>query len=569
MNLLFFPVIIGISCFCISCVPGAAKRIKPAPATDITQPFQFSKHDIALCDAVPEEMFCIRDAGDSESEAQGPGPGNLYIDEEVVSGEKYAACVNDQACSSLFFAAAPSEPALGLNYTAAQAFCTWAGKRLPTERELKLARDRDEIFIEYPEWTNDWAVTDKLECGLTNKHKLCVPRNRMGLCSGLFPCENQFVFKRILTYDGAVNRYYGTHGRIAFRCASETPYLTNQPSWMIENPPQEPDDPGSLSASEEKIIHNLAAVDILDKPDCRVLYGSTAYCKDPATYFVANEDENYIFEPYIRNLGGAYVGLAADANYSYIAAARSRVAWLFDYDANILALHRILRTFILESETPEDFVACFSRANREDSLDTLKELFWEDPEIDTIITVYEKNADRLYGRYRASMFSKKGRENFGWLRVEEHYDYIRMLYRQKRIAIVPGDLRKDKTLQSIGKAAKALRIPVRVYYTSNAEEFWNFNGNYRKNVLSLPFDEASVALRTIHEYKWHRAGARRPGFWHYVIHGAYNYQKKLLLPHYVSVNQFKMHRLIPPGVFDLSTIEVPSELPDGVLENGY
>lgn len=144
-----------------------------------------------------------------------------------------------------------------------------------------------------------------------------------------------------------------------------------------------------------------------------------------------------------------------------------------------------------------------------------------------------------------------------------------MLYRQKRIAIVPGDLRKDKTLQSIGKAAKALRIPVRVYYTSNAEEFWNFNGNYRKNVLSLPFDEASVALRTIHEYKWHRAGARRPGFWHYVIHGAYNYQKKLLLPHYVSVNQFKMHRLIPPGVFDLSTIEVPSELPDGVLENGY
>lgn len=121
------------------------------------------------------------------------------------------------------------------------------------------------------------------------------------------------------------------------------------------------------------------------------------------------------------------------------------------------------------------------------------------------------------------------RVSSGWLRFADHYRYIRLLYQQDRITIVPGDMLKDKSMRSIAKSARAIGVPIRVYYPSNAEEFWDYstnNSNYKKNILSLPFDEASITFRSVHEYPWHPAHRKGfKGFWHYVIHGAYNYRK--------------------------------------------
>jgi hypothetical protein len=223
---------------------------------------------------------------------------------------------------------------------------------------------------------------------------------------------------------------------------------------------------------------------------------------------------------------------------------------------------------MLESETVPAFLARFAKKNKNSSLEIIKKYYADRDDVDFIQQVYRNNAESLGKHYKKN--AAPGAKDFGWLRYAENYRYIRLLYQQDRIAIVPGDMLKDKSMRSIGKSAKALGVPIRVYYPSNAEEFWDYstsNSNYKHNILSLPFDEASITFRTVHEYPWHpkwRKGLQ--GFWHYVVHGAYNYQKKLMLPHYDYMDYFKMHRVVSKERSDFSTIEIPAAIPKGILE---
>lgn len=451
-------------------------------------------------------------------------------------------------------------------------YCAWAGRRLPTVAELK-AGIADPAFArtEYNEWSNDWALSPGASCTQKDRN-LCEPANPMGICSGVFPCNATLKLKQtIALQSGEVSpTAHTTKGKLAFRCASHFAPSTAAPPWILKNPPAALPDPAPLSASERALLHNLEATDTLNKPICKEKFTSPAHCKDPVTYFTPNESQNYQFAPYIRNLGGGYAGVAADANYSYIAAARSRFVWLFDFDVNINALHRIIRAMVLESPTVVEFLQKFEKKNNKLALEILEKYYKDRDDLDFIQQVYRNNFASLGKHYKASAAPDKKQGEFGWLRFADNYRYIRLLYTQDRITIVPGDMLKDKSMRSIGKSARALGVPIRVYYPSNAEEFWNYtynDSNYKKNILSLPFDEASITFRSVHEYPWHptyRKGFK--GFWHYVVHGAYNYQKRLLLPHYDYMDYFKMHRVLSKTRADFSTIEIPSSIPKGILE---
>ena len=53
-----------------------------------------------------------------------------------------------------------------------------------------------------------------------------------------------------------------------------------------------------------------------------------------------------------------------------------------------------------------------------------------------------------------------------------------------------------KPLREIGDAARRMNVPIRVLYTSNAEEYMRFPEPMRKNLLGLPVDQKSVIIRT-------------------------------------------------------------------------
>lgn len=414
----------------------------------------------------------------------------VFIDRAVVSNADYARCVADGQCvpsahrrGKKAEVTSPDAAAVGLPFASAMQYCAWAGKRLPTVVELSLASNFSGFANSvYPEWTNDWHVADAAQCivkdGKVSKN-ICTPPNPMGICSGAFGCSKWLKEKKIFNpqeKNAAVQNINATTDT-AFRCVAETVPPTKAPPWMIANPPAPLKDPAPPSAEELRLLHDLGETDVLNKPLCKAKYTSPAHCKDPVTYFTPNESQNYLFAPYIRNLGGGYVGVAADANYSYIALAKSRFVWLFDFDVNINALHRILRALILESETVPQFIERFNKKSQKESLAIIARYYADREDLDFIQQVFRNNYESLGKHYHKSAQPDKAQGDFGWLRHAEHYRYIRLLYQQNRIAIVPGDMLKDKSMRAIARAARSLKVPIRVYYPSNAEEFWDYSTN--------------------------------------------------------------------------------------------
>lgn len=568
----------------------APKRTLPTPDAARDTQFTFTQNDYIDCTLAAPDQICL-EAGKLAATAAALVPAaqlhynTVFIDRAVATSEDYARCVADGQCipsayprSKKDVMANPHAAIVGVSFEAAMQYCAWAGKRLPTLVELQLAAALPgATWSTHPEWTNDWHMSDAAQCivndGKVSKN-ICKPTNAMGICSGAFGCSKWLREKKIINPQekSTTAQNINTKNNTTFRCVAESVPPTKAPPWMIANPPAPLKDPAPPTADELKLLHDLGETDALNKPLCKAKYTSPAHCKDPVTYFTPNESQNYLFAPYIRNLGGGYVGVAADANYSYIALAKSRFVWLLDFDVNINALHRILRALILESETVPQFLDRFNKKAQKESLEILSRYYADRNDLDFIKQVFRNNYEALSKHYRKSALPDKEQGDFGWLRHAEHYRYIRLLYQQNRIAIVPGDMLKDKSMRAIARAARALKIPIRVYYPSNAEEFWDYttnDSNYKKNILSMPFDEASITFRSVHEYPWHPAHRKGfKGFWHYVVHGAYNYQKRLLLPHYDYMDYFKMHRVVSKDRADFSTIEIPAKIPAGILEQG-
>jgi hypothetical protein len=346
--------------------------------------------------------------------------GKVSIDTNAVTNADYQKCVGDMHCEKNAYyskapkaLAAPAAPAVGLNFEAAMRYCAWAGRRMPTVAELK-AGLADAAFVrsDYSEWSNDWALSPGASCTQKDRN-LCEPANAMGICSGVFPCNASLKLKQTIAPQTgeAAPQPHTTKDKIAFRCASDFSPSTAAPPWMLKNPPAPLADPAPLSASERALLHNLEATDTLNKPICKEKFTSPAHCKDPVTYFTPNESQNYQFAPYIRNLGGGYAGVAADANYSYIAAARSRYVWLFDFDVNINALHRIIRAMVLESPTVAEFLQKFEKKNNKLALEILEKYYKDRDDLDFIQQVYRNNLRVFQSTTRQAQRLTKSRAN--------------------------------------------------------------------------------------------------------------------------------------------------------------
>jgi hypothetical protein len=271
-------------------------------------------------------------------------------------------------------------------------------------------------------------------------------------------------------------------------------------------------------------------------------------CRDPVTYIDTNEKRLALFLPLIENTGGAYAGVGADQNYDLVALARSRWVFLFDYEPNVVRLHRVLEALILASDSPDAFLARFAPAGRDESMAIIAKQWAGDPQLGTYQRLYLGYQRRLEAIYLRERQPRKDDARFGWLSHPEQYAYIRTLYEQGRIAILGGDMLAEKSMRAIGHAADALGVPVRVFYTSNAPTSWggNITPAWRANVGALPFDDASVVLVT-----WNHGAFGQKDYWHYNVQRALTYQSRLQRSGYTYMWQLAWDR-IPGGDPDLT-----------------
>jgi len=217
-------------------------------------------------------------------------------------------------------------------------------------------------------------------------------------------------------------------------------------------------------------------------------------------YPISNEGRIDLFQQEIKDLKGGYVGVGTDQNFCFIAWARSKYAWLMDFDMVVVTINKIHLYFIEISPTYEEYRRLWHYGNRVTSFRLLRKRFGKNPDFHHFRKAWNvifyggskvqkrfNQLDYMTRRWKLSTFNKD----------PEQYRYLRKMVKKGRIQAIPGDLRGFRSLRSIAKSARELGITIRIFYPSNSEDYWRiYSYGFRKNIKVLPVDSKSVIIRT-------------------------------------------------------------------------
>jgi len=287
-----------------------------------------------------------------------------------------------------------------------------------------------------------------------------------------------------------------------------------------------------LTADEKSILFGTST-DVLDKPDCTGNKRASIDCKDKWHYVTSNEPHHHIFRSVIEDIGGGYVGVGADQGLTFVAWAKSDIAWLIDYDIFVVRVNLIRRALILEAESREDYVALWNVKNQKKTEEIIQKAYADHDDLKSILRAFKRYRKKVHkADTRHLKRSTKYRQNH-WLHDAKTYNHIRAMYKADRIRVMPGDLLKKDSLAGINEASRKLNVPIRIVYFSNAEEFWNYPDSFRDSFSNLKMDDQSVILRTRASFRRNKeTGDETPyGYrksrWRFIMQGGPQFQEFL------------------------------------------
>jgi hypothetical protein len=279
--------------------------------------------------------------------------------------------------------------------------------------------------------------------------------------------------------------------------------------------------------------------------------------------FVSNETTFQHVIPELQKLhpiGGVYLGVGPDQNFTYIVALRPRMAIITDIRRQNMIEHLMYKAVIELSPTRADFLALlFSRPRPSALADTtgapaMMQAYLAAPS-DSIL--FRKNfatiKDHLVGHHHFALgaddlsslayvyeaffdagpeltysFSvgRQGRAGFfgrrmpsyaelmaeadalgmhrSYLASEENYRVLRDLETNNLLVPIVGDFAGDKALRAVATYLKQHNATVTAFYTSNVEQYlfqqtddWK---HFFANVEALPLDAKSTFIRAVFNY---------------------------------------------------------------------
>ncbi|MBN1773695.1 MAG: hypothetical protein JXB32_20700, partial [Deltaproteobacteria bacterium] len=245
---------------------------------------------------------------------------------------------------------------------------------------------------------------------------------------------------------------------------------------------------------------------------------------DDRHFTYSNENDHALWLPHVAAQGGGYLGVGADQNYTLFAAARAEFVWLMDYDVVVTQAHRIYRALILESVSANEFLLRWEPFDERATRELVEAAFADEPdrgELLELLDVLWRGAGHYFRKVAARRAPDGGPGS--WLADPELYRIVRATFAADRVRIVPGDLLGSTTMPGIAGAHRALGVPMRVVYLSNAEEYFAYNEAFRGSFGAMPFDDRSVVLRTVAREV--PDGSRRA--WHYQVEPARHFVELL------------------------------------------
>ena len=282
-------------------------------------------------------------------------------------------------------------------------------------------------------------------------------------------------------------------------------------------------------------------------------------------YPASNERRIDLFMSRIQDLGGGYIGVGTDQNFSFIAKAKSECAFLMDFDSEIVKVNQVHLFFWNLSKNYLEFKAFWDPKNKKTSQLLIQQQ--GGTLVNELLDGFKlgHTSNWVFNRLNELdyMHQKFGLVTFA--HSEAEFQHIKKLIEKKRIRAVVGNLLGDKTMDNISFALKQIKCPVRILYTSNAEEYFSFPPAFRKNILNLYTDEKGVLLRTITsgtKNKWgYPEGEKFPDAYpfHYNIQSLKNLKEWMRLKSNLSIYDIMNGRT--PVTKGLSEIDkLPSEV---------
>ena len=252
-------------------------------------------------------------------------------------------------------------------------------------------------------------------------------------------------------------------------------------------------------------------------------------------------------------VGGVYVGVGPEQNFTYLAALRPRLAFIVDIRRGNMVEHLLYKAFIELSADRADFLSrLFARPRpagltdrtpvgelmdayelaapsqdlfhrnlqaatqhlvathrfaltAEDvrALDYVYSAFYkEGPDLNYAFSGFPFGGGMRFPTYAALMTETDGRgEQRSYLATEENFRILSEMERNNAIVPITGDFGGPKALRSVGRYLKSHGATVTAFYTSNVEQYlfqqsgaW---GRFYANVATLPIDAKSTFIRSV------------------------------------------------------------------------
>lgn len=249
--------------------------------------------------------------------------------------------------------------------------------------------------------------------------------------------------------------------------------------------------------------------------------------------------------------GRVYLGVGPEQNFTYIAALKPLMVFLFDVRRGNLDLHLMYKALFELSKDRAEFVSRLFSKKRPDGLGTessARAIFAAYSTVESSETLYKENLraiqDHLtkthgftvspndlegieyvynnFYRFGPNInYNSSSRGGFGgggvayedlmvatdesgqsrsYLANEENFRVLKSLHTKNLFVPVVGNFSGPKAIRAVGQYLKENGGQVSAFYLSNVEQYLRQDGiwdNFCRNVAALPLDQSSTFIRSV------------------------------------------------------------------------
>lgn len=244
-----------------------------------------------------------------------------------------------------------------------------------------------------------------------------------------------------------------------------------------------------------------------------------------AHYWVSNENAHYVWYPYVKDLGGVLSGVGTDQVYLIAGWSNASLILPMDFDRMITNLHYAYGAAFLSANNIEEFRS-YWKSDNPDLIKAALEKYFPDKAADAF-KAWKHGVKEVNGRFNrvVKKYTKSEETEITsvptFLTDETQYKRIKRLWENHRVFPICGDLTGNKAMIDIAKALRDSNMKMMILYPSNAEGYFEYTPEYRRNIVNMPFEDKSLILRT---RQMRSLGLAEEEDYHYNMQSGENFQ---------------------------------------------